>query len=189
MIRRRTLLGFAALSAIAPVTVQSHTPYQQWTVYRKKHLLIGCHREDLHTWALAKKTVAHLESVLPDARSRVARAKTPGRLASLLGTSQLPTAILEPETALKIAHGREEFSPYGSIPLRLIAQMDGYLYVCLSELPDRHTWQIAHAMQSLPMVNIPQVLNSDILPLHAGVVALQSGKQVPEFVQSDDDQQ
>jgi hypothetical protein len=177
---RRLFLAGATLVASAPFSVHSHTPYRQWMVYRKKHLLIGCHREDLVTWELAKQTVAHLAQTLPDARSRVARAKTPGRLASLLGTDQLQTAILDTETAQKIVKGVDEFAPYGAIPLHLIAEVEDRVLVCLADFPARHAWQIAHALETLAISSLPE-LNRNSLPIHSGVAALRDGQEIPAY--------
>lgn len=73
---RRGFLGAVGAVACAPSLVHAHTPYQQWIVYRKKHLLIGCHREDLRTWDLAKELVGIFDVQLPAARARIARART-----------------------------------------------------------------------------------------------------------------
>jgi hypothetical protein len=48
---RSTLIGGAWLLASA------HTPYRQWQVYRRRHLLIGCSRTDAPTYPLAQKIV------------------------------------------------------------------------------------------------------------------------------------
>ena len=42
--RRQVLRLGGALAAA--VLLSGHTPYGQWVVYRKKHLLIGCHKAD-----------------------------------------------------------------------------------------------------------------------------------------------
>ena len=57
---RRALLR-AGATAAAAILLGGHTPYGQWVVYRKKHLLIGCHKEDPRTYVLAKEAVALLE--------------------------------------------------------------------------------------------------------------------------------
>ena len=36
-----------SVAAVATLLLSGHTPYGQWVVYRKKHLLIGCHKADL----------------------------------------------------------------------------------------------------------------------------------------------
>lgn len=118
--RRRALAlagGVVLAAAAGARPTAAHTPYAQWVVYRKKHLLIGCHREDPATYDHAKRIVAALEVELPAARARVARAPRPGRLASLLGTDQLDVAVLDTATADILARGVGAFAPYGPIPL------------------------------------------------------------------------
>ena len=73
MNRRRLIRTGGA--AAAAFWLSGHTPYGQWVVYRKKHLLIGCHRADPQTYELAKQLVAILEDRLPKARARIARAR------------------------------------------------------------------------------------------------------------------
>jgi len=45
--RRRALR--LSVGAAAALLLSGHTPYRQWVVYRKKHLLIGCHKADPET--------------------------------------------------------------------------------------------------------------------------------------------
>ena len=73
---RRRIVTLAAAAA-AQLALWGHTPYGLWVVYRKKHLLIGCHRGDPETYVLAKRVVGLLEEHLPAAKSRVARAHSP----------------------------------------------------------------------------------------------------------------
>ncbi len=72
MNRRRAL--WLSVGAAMVLLLGGHTPYGQWVVYRKKHLLIGCHKADPETYDLAKRVVALLDAHLPAAKSRVARA-------------------------------------------------------------------------------------------------------------------
>ena len=108
--RRAAVLS---LFAVGTTLVAGHTPYGQWQVYRQKHLLIGCHREDPETYDLAQQVVATLDERLPEAAARPARARTAGRLASLLGTDQLKLAVLSEEDAAAMAVGAGRFAPYG----------------------------------------------------------------------------
>ncbi|MGI9384275.1 MAG: hypothetical protein ACR2PO_14075, partial [Methyloligellaceae bacterium] len=105
---RRRLIRAVTLAA-GGVLLCGHTPYGQWVVYRKKHLLIGCHRADQQTYDLAKQLVAILEDRLPKASARVARAPNAGRLASLLGTDQMDVAVLAWADATAMLKGQAEF--------------------------------------------------------------------------------
>ena len=88
--------------------------------------MIGCHRQDLATWEWAKDINGVLEHELPDARSRIARAKTAGRLASLIGTDQLDTAVLSQADAKAMQSGSNGFEPYGAIEINAVANELGF---------------------------------------------------------------
>ena len=129
MRRRSLILGVtvgalaAPTASLSPWNAQAHTLYGQWVVYRKKHLLIGCHRKDPLTFDLAKRIEAEFTHALPEAKARVARAPHPERLASLLGTDQLEIAVLAIAEAEAMAAGTGEFAPYGRQPLTLLADL------------------------------------------------------------------
>lgn len=153
--RRRALAlaGGAALAGSAPSLLASsaaaHTPYQQWVVYRKKHLLIGCHRADPATYAHAQRIVAALDKELPAARARIARARRPDRLASLLGTDQLEVAVLDAETAEQMRLGAGAFAPYGPIPLvaqRRLKGDGGHSLYAHADFPARHSTALRIAL-------------------------------------------
>jgi hypothetical protein len=52
---RRQAAGRLVAAAALVMLLGGHTPYGQWVVYRKKHLVIGCHREDPATYELANR--------------------------------------------------------------------------------------------------------------------------------------
>ncbi len=171
---RRAALKRIGVAAAATLLC-GHTPYGQWTVYRQKHLLIGCHKRDPLAYSLAKQVVAELADHLPTAKARVARAPTAGRLASLLGTDQLHVAILsEPEAARMIA-GENEFKAYGAIPLRLIAQLRDRVLIAHASIPKRHGWLLTAALGEF--VQTPQ--SNSTLPWHPGAEAFRSGAPEP----------
>ena len=143
--RRAVLLSAAAFCAAAGAA--AHTPYGQWVVYRQKHLMIGVHRGDGRTYALAKAVAAALAEELPDARARVARGPHPQRIASLLGTGQLPVAVLGEAEALRMAEAAPPFDGYRPVPLRAVAGLPGgYALYATSELPDDHARLLADAL-------------------------------------------
>ena len=145
MMRRRQFLaaGGAAASALM---LCGHTPYQQWVIYRRKHLLIGCHRDDPRTYDLAKFTVEMLDARLPAAKARVARAPYAGRLASLLGTGQMEVAIMNRNEATAMVKGVGLFEPYGAIALHVLAPINDRLLVAQADLPSHHAWMLTEAL-------------------------------------------
>jgi hypothetical protein len=142
---RRALLR-TALVAAGALVLGGHTPYVQWTVYRRKHLLIGSHRADLGTWHAAQEIVALLEEHLPEARARVARAPNAGRLASLIGTHQLEVAVLGPADAAAMAAGEGPFAPYGPVELALLSPFGRYALVSRRDFPPPHARAVASAL-------------------------------------------
>ncbi len=133
----------------------AHTPYGQWVVYRKKHLLIGSHRADPATYAEAKRLAAVLAEHLPKSRSRVARAPTAGRLASLLGTDQLDVAVLSRDDAMAMRSGEGKFAPYGTIPLALLANLEAHVLVAHERFPERHAWLVSKTLRETVDVSGP----------------------------------
>ncbi|MEM8839668.1 MAG: hypothetical protein AAGE89_16375 [Pseudomonadota bacterium] len=138
--------GSAGVAGFIVSPGRAHTPYRQWVVYRKKHLLIGAHRKDLQTYDLARSIVAHLESHLPKAQARVARAPDRRRLASLLGTDQLDVAVLSKTDAEDMVSGAGDLSPYGPISIRVIREIGDYVLVVHARFREDHTLLVSNAL-------------------------------------------
>lgn len=178
MIRRRFLQG--CVLAAAAVLLGGHTPYNQWVVYRKKHLLIGCHKGDPHGYDLAKQTVAALAQHLPAAKARVARAPHAGRLASLLGTDQLETAILTESDAMAMRDGVDGFAPYGPVDLRSLLPVADRLLIARADFPERHAWLVAEALNHTDLARPPDGTSPSRPAWHAGSLAFFDGEPLPE---------
>lgn len=176
--RRRRVLRLGAGLAAA-LLLGGHTPYGQWVVYRKKHLLIGCHRGDPETYELAKRVVAALAEHLPAAKSRVARAPDAGRLASLLGTAQLEVATLGAADAAAMLEGSRPFRAYGAVALRLLTPVSGRLLVSRAEFPERHAWLVTGALVGSDLVPAPVRPAEPAVPWHPGSLAFLDGRPEP----------
>ena len=176
MNRRRLLLCAAA--AVAAVATGGHTPYRQWAVYRKKHLLIGCHRDDPETYDQAKAVVAMLADHLPAAKARVARAPGLSRLASLLTTEQMDLVVLDPADASRLAAGAGRFETYGPVPLGLVVSLGPRALFAHDRFPERHGWLVADALSDATESGW-SVPSDAPFRLHAGAAAFQSGKPAP----------
>ncbi len=179
--KRRTVLKTAAaatLGALLPThIIHAHTPYRQWEVYRRKHLLIGCHRDDPSSYALSKGVVATLADQLPEARSRVARGPNAGRIASLMATRQMDLAILQPDLAAKMSTGAGLFAAWGPINLTRLLTIGEYHLVAFAEFPTHHAWQVARALQNrrAPV----EVADTSNIPEHPGASAFFAGLPMP----------
>ena len=176
--RRAVLAGAAfALTAVPPIVARGHTPYRQWVVYRRKHLLVGAHRGDERTYALAKGIAAAMADELPDARARVARGPRPQRIASLMGTGQLAMTVLSVAEAERMANGTAPFEGHRPVPLHALAALgDGYKLYATLELRADHAWLVAEALDH---GGIGQRPTGDALPPHPGALAFWTGKAMP----------
>jgi hypothetical protein len=177
MNRRNFLLGALALAAGAKPAL-AHTPYGQWVVYRKKHLLVGAHRADPRTYDLAKELAALLLEHLPESRSRVARAPTAERIASLIGTEQLDIAVLARADAAGMLRGSGRFRPYGAIALQLLAELGPHQLVAHERFPMRHAWLVAGAVHP-SFIGNAQIADAG-LDWHPGALAFIRGEPEPD---------
>ena len=173
--RRHVLRLGGGLAAV--VLLCGHTPYGQWVVYRKKHLLIGCHKDDPETYALAKRVVAELATHLPAAKARPARAPDARRLASLLGTAQMDVAILSAGDAAAMAAGSGRFEPYGAIDLRLLTPVGDRLLICRQDFRERHAWLVTGALTGTAVATAGR--DESTIPWHPGSRAFLEGKPEP----------
>lgn len=174
--RRHVLVGLA-LAATSTAGAAAHTPYGQWVVYRQKHLMIGAHRGDNRTYELAQAVVVALDQELPEARARIARGPRPQRIASLLGTGQISTAVLSGSEAELMAEARPPFDGYRPTPLRVLVSLGGgYLLVASPDLPEDHAWLVAQALRHSLVGHAPEGVR---LPIHPGAAAFWSGAPLP----------
>ena len=179
---RRRALGLAlrlGAGAGAALVLCGHTPYGQWVVYRKKHLLIGCHKGDPATYDLAKQVVALLDEHLPAAKSRVARAPHAGRLASLLATAQMDVAALSMPDAAAMQAGSDRFAAYGAVPIALLLPLGDRLLVARTDFPERHAWLVTAALVGTALVPAADPAANPGIPWHAGSRAFLEGRPEP----------
>lgn len=172
MHRRPVLKAAAALGAW--LLASGHTPYKQWQVYRRKHLLIGANKADPPTYELGKKIAALLETELPESRARVARAPHAWRLASLLTSDQIQLILLDRDDINGLRHGRDGFEAFGATDLRVLYQFGDYWLVSRPDFPESHAALVTqvfveHGM-SIAKRQAPPGKDSPA-PAHEGVVA------------------
>jgi hypothetical protein len=170
--RRRQILRTAAASSVW-LLASGHTPYRQWQVYRRKHLLIGANRETPPTYELARKIAALLAEELPESRARVARAPHAWRLASLLTSDQIQLVLLDSDELRGLRDGRAGFEAFGPTALRVLHRFGDYWLVSRPDFPAAHAALVSGViaehgaglakLQGLPGENAP-------VPAHAGVL-------------------
>ena len=125
------------------------------------------------TYDLARKIVTELNDKLPAASARVARAPTPGRIASLIGTAQLDVALISHQEAVDMSNGIGTFQPYGKIDIKTLFLTQNYALIGRAEIPDRHGWLIAHALDGSEL-KITDKADPPV-PWHRGVINFHSG--------------
>lgn len=146
---------------------KAHTPYKQWVVYRKKHLLIGTDKSIEGSYPLGKQFASILAVYLPESRARVARAPNSERIASLLTTGQLDVALLPRRQAVALAQGDSPFADYGPIELRTLYVNGDFLLVCRADFPDQHAYLVTETLVRNISKKLDVSLGSEI-PLHPG---------------------
>jgi TRAP-type uncharacterized transport system substrate-binding protein len=173
---RSTLIGGAWLLASA------HTPYRQWQVYRRRHLLIGTSRADAPTYSLGQRIAEVLATHLPESSARVTRGPDPWRLASLLTTSQLEVALLGAHDVAALRDGRAPFAAFGPTDLNLLFAFGAYFLVCRPDFPDHHAYQVVRTLaENAGAIGgaQPVAASAGPVPLHAGARAYALGQPMP----------
>lgn len=174
--RRRAFLTGLAAGLSAPAA-SAHSLYGQWVVYRRKHLLIGCHRKDPETFDLAQRLVEDINHALPTAKARPARAPHPERLASLIGTDQMEVAVLSISDALQMTEGAGRFKPYGKLPLTRLAGFGPHILTAHADFPRRHAWMLAAALAETEQAPHP---GAQDIAWHPGVLLWRAGDPMPK---------
>lgn len=175
---RRRVLAALTLLTVASAS-RAHTPYRQWVVYRRKHLLIGTTRADPDGYRLGKKLAGALAAELPTSQARVARARDSRRLASLMSTGQLQTALLHAEEALAMAAGSSPFEDVGPLDLRVLLVLDRHLLIAVATLPDHHAWLVTSALNEAGY-GASRLIGSAGLSFHPGSRAYLDGYRMPD---------
>ena len=181
MKRRRFLQ--ATFIGLAGLACSGHTPYQQWTVYRQRHLLILTDRSDPPSYPLGKRVAAVLATHLPASRARVTRAPHTERIASLISSKQLDVALMSPSDAVALAAGLPPFEDYGPVDLRILVTVAGFLLVCRQDFPARHAYAVTRTLD-LHRDELPDVAatgsESPAIPIHEGALAYFDGQPPPD---------
>jgi len=138
--------------------------------------MIGASREDAPSYPKAKEIQAFLETHLPEASARVARARTLRRLADLLATDQIRILMLSVEDAAALGRGEPPFrSP---VEVRTLWRFGGHAMIARPSFPTAHAWILARTFEThgaeLPGAS-PAPAHAEA-PLHEGIrIALEGG--------------
>ena len=161
---------------------RAHTPYRQWAVYRKKHLIIGTCRADSESYPFGKQLAVLLSQELPESKARVARAPNQQRLASLITTDQLEVILLTHNEGRQLYMGTPPFVDYGPFDVQVVFEFDDYLLLGSDSLPDYHAWLIARTLSQA--LDRPPLFSPDRIsvPVHPGTLALVEGRALTPVV-------
>jgi hypothetical protein len=168
--RRRRLVQ-VGLIATAWLATAAHTPYRQWQVYRRRHLLIGCSKADAPSYPLAQRIARVLAAELPQSSARVTRGPDPWRLASLLTTGQLEVVLLASADIAALRDGRAPFEAFGPTELNALFGFGDYFLICRPDFPDHHAYQVVRALSE----NAAAISGARPVHARAGPVAIHAG--------------
>jgi TRAP-type uncharacterized transport system substrate-binding protein len=178
---RRAFLHVGSVAAACFLTA-GHTPYRQWQVYRRKHLLIGTSKADAPTYPLGQQIAEVLATFLPESSARVTRGPDPWRLASLLTTGQLEVALLSQADVAALRDGRAPFEAFGPTELNALFAFGSYLLVCRPDFPAHHAYQVVQTL-SENAAGIAGAMSVDgtasPVAIHAGARAYALGEPMP----------
>jgi len=160
------MLGLLAGGLLVGVS-RAHTPYQQWVVYRKKHLLIATDKSVEESYPLGRQLAAILAEQLPHSQARVARAPNSIRIASLLATGQFDVALLPSLQAVALMRGDPPFGDYGPLELRALFAVDDFLLICRQNFPVEHAYLVTSTLMQHTEANFHEIGELEI-PLHPG---------------------
>jgi TRAP-type uncharacterized transport system substrate-binding protein len=177
--RRPVLIGLVAAAWLATT---AHTPYRQWQVYRRRHLLIGTSKADAPTYPLGQRIAELLATELPESSARVTRGPDPWRLASLLTTGQLEVALLREADVAALRDGRAPFEAFGPTALNALFAFGDYLLVCRPDFPGHHAWLVVETLSEHAGAiagAAPATPLASPVPIHAGALAYALGEPMP----------
>ena len=161
-----------------------HTPYNQWNVYRQKHLLILTSKADPKGYVLGQAIAATLLERLPSSGARVTRAPDLARVASLIGTKQLDIAVLRRDDARAMRDGAPPFESFGGVPLRVVADFGGHVLVSRDDFPAIHAYRVAAALagggEGVSVTAAAAAGDGPSLPVHDGAAAFMRGAPPPD---------
>ena len=179
--RRRTALKLG-LAGAAWLLCGAHTPYGQWQVYRRRHLMIGTSRADAPTYPLGQRVAEVLATHLPESSARVTRGPDAWRLASLITSGQIEVILLSADHVLALRDGQAPFEAFGATRLCSLFVFGDHWLVCRPDFPDRHAYLVVEtlAIHGDPTLGgrTPDPVASPV-PIHPGALAYLRGDLLP----------
>jgi hypothetical protein len=183
--QRRAALK-VGIAGLAWLSCSAHTPYGQWQVYRRRHLMIGTSKADPPSYQLGQRIVGVLVTHLPESSARVTRGPDAWRLASLLTSSQIEVVLLTTAELVALRDGSTPFEAFGATRLCSLFVFGGqggaHWLVCRPDFPDRHAYLVVETLATHGDMTIggrvPDPTASPV-PIHPGALAFLRGDPLP----------
>lgn len=179
--RRRGAIRLG-LAGAAWLLAGGHTPYAQWTVYRRRFLLIGTSKADPPSYPLGRQIAEVIAEALPKSRARPSRAPDQWRLASLITTDQMDVILLSRKDAAALADGKEPFNDFGPVALRCLYTFGDHLLLSRPDFPDRHAYLLAQSLDEhggdIPGAEPARPMEGPVA-IHAGALAYANAMPLP----------
>jgi hypothetical protein len=160
MQRRSFISRLSLASALAwfpAAETLAHTPYRLWDVFRKRNMQIMTSHADYTGDDIGDAWVAVLRENLPLSRAMVSRTHDMPRIASLLKTDQVKSAVLSYMHARLMFTGEPPFEEFAPLQLEILVDNGKYLLVTRPDLPLYHgylvTTALMEAADKLQLVN------------------------------------
>jgi TRAP-type uncharacterized transport system substrate-binding protein len=173
--QRRRVFRILSILSVCEL-LSAHSPYGQWTLYRKLHLIILTSRADEHNWKTGEALAKLLATYMPTSRATFARAREFTDIVHLLNSKQHDMALVRDIDAKEGLDGSGRFAEDGPTPLRSIARVGEYVLVTREDFERSHAYLIAQMIdhkwnelnafvgthrRPVPEANAP-------VPIHAG---------------------
>ena len=175
-----TRLGLLWSVFAAAATVQAHTPYRFWNVFRKRNMQIMTSLEDVPGDDTGEAWVTVLRDHLPLSRAMVSRAHKMTRTASLLKTNQVKLAVLSHTHAQQMVSGAEPFAEFVPMELQILVDNGQHMLVTRTDLPLYHGYLVTMAlMESADALKLRKPAAALFgMALHPGAQAYFSGDKL-----------
>jgi len=168
---RRTFVRLLGVAGAA-CGVMGHSPYRQWQAYRKSRLIIVTSAAEPASHPLGEAVATLLARHLPESRALAARAGDSLEIVKLLASNQLDLAILTASDARDAFEGHGRFASEGALPLRTLAVLGPYLFVCREDFPVSTARAVAGTLIEHWRAEAPAASDGvprATIPFHAGV--------------------
>ena len=154
-----------------------HSPYKQWDVFRKTRLVVLVNADDPSSVKLGTALAEFYAKQLPESRATFARAKNKHDMVRLLASKQLEVALLSESDAYAVFIGAEPYADNGRVPLRAMASLGEYLFICREDLPPQSAQMLTEALANnwkdlaaelVQKNKSPKPTEASRIPLHPG---------------------